>query len=131
MELALQLGWFGYGVWALIVDLKWGSWFFGGANGGCPVVPNAEEDWGFGQILPLCLLFLPVFAALQSYGDDLVCVASSFFSMATLDIRTQTAPPENARIEDAEKTTPIPKLNWVARSSSGLGLNFETPISNH
>lgn len=79
MELALQLGWFGYGVWALIVDLKWGSWFFGGANGGCPVVPNAEEDWGFGQILPLCLLFLPVFAALQSYGDDLVCVASSFF----------------------------------------------------
>lgn len=51
--------------------------------------------------------------------------------MATLDIRTQTAPPENARIEDAEKTTPIPKLNWVARSSSGLGLNFETPISNH
>jgi len=84
MELALQLGWFGYGIWALIIDLKWGSWFFGGASGGCPVVPNAEEDWGFGQILPMCLLFLPVFAALQSYGDDLVCDASILLSCPLL-----------------------------------------------
>ena len=95
------------------------------------MVPNAEEDWGFGQILPLCLLILPVFAALQSYGDDLVCATSILFAMLALNIRTQTASPENTRIDDAEKTTPIPKVNWVARSSSGLGLNFETPISNH
>ncbi|KAI3600517.1 hypothetical protein WG66_001738 [Moniliophthora roreri] len=69
LELASETTWFALGIHWIKEDRRWAKRYFGGVYD-CPEVSNTEEDWGFGQILPMLLVLIPIIAGLQSYGDE-------------------------------------------------------------
>ncbi|KAH9477769.1 hypothetical protein JR316_0009998 [Psilocybe cubensis] len=72
LEILVQLGWFGYGVWNLVADRQWGDAYFRGdsiVGNGCDPIYNTEDDWGFGQIFPVMILIVLLMTLFQAHGD--------------------------------------------------------------
>ncbi|KAF7348963.1 hypothetical protein MVEN_01417000 [Mycena venus] len=54
--------WFGIGTWSIISDRAQGS------DVDLCTADNTEAEWGFGQLVPMVLLGLPLLGALDAYG---------------------------------------------------------------
>jgi hypothetical protein len=57
----LGTAWFGYALWNLIADRVEGRKYMGDAD------ISEEDEWGFGQILPVVLLLVPILSAWQAW----------------------------------------------------------------
>jgi hypothetical protein len=62
-DTAFCAAWFGLGVWNIISDRSQGA-----SDIRLCSVDNAEAEWGFGQLVPMVLLGLPLLGALDVYG---------------------------------------------------------------
>lgn len=59
-DVAEQMAWFGMGVWSLLTDRRYGHQVMGNEETGI------ENSWGFGQLVPLLLLLVPLLQLLES-----------------------------------------------------------------
>jgi hypothetical protein len=90
--LALSAVWFGVGVWSIVSDRAQSS-YYELCQG-----DDTQAEWGFGQLVPMVLIGLPVLATLDAYGK--ATGAKNFATLPHLRVavssRTVGAQPEKA-----------------------------------
>ncbi|KAJ7902077.1 hypothetical protein B0H14DRAFT_2669803 [Mycena olivaceomarginata] len=90
--LALSAVWFGVGVWSIVSDRAQSS-YYELCQG-----DDTQAEWGFGQLVPMVLIGLPVLATLDAYGK--ATGAKNFATLPHLRVavssRLVSAQPEKA-----------------------------------